>query len=56
VRRTLAHAIADHEVGDPEPDEVAVAQLAIDGWFEQRQLAPVACEFEARSDRLDLLR
>lgn len=54
MRHTLAHAIADHEVGDPEPDEVA--QLAIDGWFEQRQLAPIACEFEARSDRLDLLR
>ena len=55
-RYAFADTIADNELGDPRTDEVAAPQLAVDGEIEQSEIAKVASEFEARTDRPDLFR
>ena len=55
-RYAFADTIADNELGDPQTDEVAAPQLAVDGEIEQSEIARVAREFEARTDRPDLFR
>ena len=55
-RYAFADTIADNELGDPRTDEVAAPQLAVDGEIEKSEIAKVAREFEARSDRPDLFR
>ncbi len=52
----LFDATRDHDVGDFEPDEVAPSQFAIDGHIEEREIADVAGELQAHSDRPDVLR
>ena len=44
----------ENTIIDPQPDEVAAAQLAIDGEIEQREVPDLACKLEVRPDRPDV--
>jgi len=55
-RRPVSHAASRRDVVDPKVNEIAAAQLAIDGEIEQRQIALAANAtrqpYDASSQRL----
>ena len=55
-RHAFADVAADHQVGDLEANEIAATQLAVDREVEERQVAEIAREFEARTNGPNLLR
>jgi hypothetical protein len=55
-RDPLSDRVPDNEIGHAERDEVATAQLAVDGQIEQREIAEITGELKTRPDRPDLLR
>ena len=55
-RDVFTDGTADHEVRDLQADEFAAPQFAVDGEVEEREIAGIAHEFEARANGLNLLR
>ena len=55
-RRPVSHAAAGSYVIDPNADEIAAAQLAIDGEVEHRQIAFVALNLKSDTNGPDLFR
>ena len=54
-RNPIADHAADHEVGDPQPYEIAAPELAVDREVEDSEIAQVPRKFETRSDGPNLL-
>src|SRR5271165_6351289 len=55
-RRPITHAPACGDVVDPKANEIAAAQLAIDGEIEQRQIARVVLHLKPDTNGPDLFR
>jgi hypothetical protein len=49
-RNPFTNAIIFDQIGRGEFDQIATTQLAIDCDVEQRKLAKITCNFEARAD------
>jgi hypothetical protein len=54
-RNPIADGAADHEVSDPQSDEIAAPELAVDREVEEGDVSQVPRKFETRSDGPDLL-
>ena len=55
-RRSVSHVAACRDVVDPKADEVAAAQLAVDGEVEQREIALAVLNLKSDPYGLDLFR
>lgn len=51
----VLHFAAGCDVLDPERDQVATSQFAVDGEIEQREVSHATAEFKPGADRPDLL-
>ncbi len=51
----IANRIADGEIVNPQADEIAPAQLAIDSKIEQCKVSQLVCKFEPSATGPDLL-
>jgi hypothetical protein len=54
--RAIPNAAADAHVTDPQCNEIAAAQLAVDRKVEQREIAPPTLKLKPDPDCPDLLR
>ena len=53
-RNPISDSAADHEVSDPQTDEIAAPELAVDREVEEGDVSQVSRKFETRSDGPDL--
>lgn len=51
---TLSDSPAGNHITDPQSDQVATAQLAVDGQVEQGQITPFPCDLESHTCGPDL--
>jgi hypothetical protein len=52
----VAQSAAGSDIADAPPDQIATAQLGVDGAVEQRQVANPIARFELLSNAPDVLR